>query len=126
MLPTTVHLTVLDGAKTVDGLILVEPECLTHLEVIYVQSDGTPSLFTQKHTTAGGVECKTHHVWIKFDDKFAAFPGITLSGDLHLLWLGGNHQTLRGLSLHDVYDTRREELNFHVLRQACDSRQTGC
>ncbi len=126
MLATTVHLAVLDGAEAVDGLILVEEECLAHLKVFQVLPDGIPPLFTQEHTAFGSAERKTHHGRIILDNEFTAFPSVALVYDLHLFRLGGDDQALRGLAFHDVYDTRCEELYLHVwLCQRCDGREAG-
>ena len=126
VLATTVHLTVLDRAEAVNGLILIEEECLAHLEFFQVLPDGTPPLFTQKHTAFGGAERKAHHGRIVLDNEFTAFPSVALFYDLHLLRLGGNHQALRRLALHDVYNTWCEELYLHVwLCQRCDGRKAG-
>ena len=36
MLPTTVHLSVLDGSQAIDSLVFVEQECLAHLRFVAI------------------------------------------------------------------------------------------
>ena len=108
MLATTIHLTVLDSSKTVDGLILIESKGLTDLRHV-------AGFLAQQHL-ALRIEEGQVALGILFHREHTAREGVTLLGDSDLLGLGDDDKTLRGLAFHHVDDRGGDELDGQLLR----------
>ncbi len=114
-LATTVHLAVLDSSQTVDGLVLVEEETLTDLELPRVLTHHADALFPQEHLTLVRHEYQGLRLGFELHRQLAALPRVTRMRHGNMLRFGGNDQRLRRLIFYHMNDTRREELHLHVL-----------
>ena len=115
MLTTTVHLSVLNGTQSVDGLILVEQECLAHLRHIM-------TLFAQQHLSFGSKERQTACLGILSYRQFSTRLLISFLRYLHVFLLGRHHKGLGGLSFNHMDNPGCYKLNLHLLRPACKTR----
>ena len=108
MFATTVHLTVLDGTKTVDSLILIEGKGLTDLRHV-------AGFLAQQHL-ALRIEEGQVALGILLHREYTAREGVAALRDCHLLGLGDDDKTLRGLAFHHVDDGGGDELDSQLLR----------
>ena len=107
LLATAVHLAVLDGAQSIDGLVLVEDKGLAHgLDVA--------ALLFEQHLALSRQECQVA-LHVLPDRQYCARQGIALAADCHLFRPRGHYEGLGRLSLDDMDDAWGQELNFHVL-----------
>ena len=113
LLTATVHLAVLNGAKSVDCLVLVEGESLAHLSHV-------AALFSEQHLSFCCQEGQVTLCVLPYG-QFTTRPGVSFPGYCHLFRLSDDHQRLCRLSLYDMYNTWRKELHLHLL---CKSRRT--
>ena len=122
VLAAAVHLTVLDGAQSVDGLALVEGERL-------VQGLKAVLFLAQQHLALGGHKGDATGLGVEFHAQFTTRCDVAPLGEGYLLRLGDDHLALGcyGLArvLDDMHHRRGEEFNLHALCPQGDGCQQG-
>ena len=122
MLATTVHLAVLNGAQTVDGLVLIQCKRL-------VEWGKGVRFLAQQHFPLGGHKSEAACFLVQLHFQLGTLGGVAVLGERHLLGLGDNHLALGcyrlSRILHHVDNRGGEELDFYTLCAQCEGRQQG-